>query len=118
MNRLDLAFVVAELLELPRDGWQGTAYEVVRVIFATIGRALQKGDSVRIDGFGAFRLYTRPATRHATSFVSLGKPWKKGTYWEVVNFPAKVRVIFKPSKALLRYINEHDRHDPTGQEDR
>lgn len=104
LTRYELASQVAQVLRLPQWGWRGEAYKVVQVIIKVVSDALFRGEKVKIDGFGIFETYIRPPTRSPVYFYPYLK--QKGLHWEVKDLPAKPRIIFKPSKALLRYINE------------
>ncbi len=107
MNVLDkeaLSYQIGEILGLPRDKRAGKAYQIVKALCQALTSALQSGQSVRIDGFGTFKIHTRPATRHSVMYSYSGVPLSK-VHREVKSFPPAPRVIFTPSKALLRYIN-------------
>jgi nucleoid DNA-binding protein len=97
-----LARRLSEVLDLPYDRRQGESYRVVRAIVSTMANALLKGERIRIDGFGIFQTYERPATRTPVSRFL----FKKGAFREIITLSPTKRIIFKPSKALLRFINE------------
>lgn len=105
LTRKRLAREVADLLNLPKLGWKGKAYEVVDTIIRAIVNGIVRDGSVKIDGFGIFTIYERPATRSPVYFYPrLGK----GQHWEILSLPPTKRVIFKPSKPLLRLLNHAD----------
>jgi nucleoid DNA-binding protein len=104
-NRNVLANTVAELLDIPYtfNRRTGPAAKAVNAIFAAITNALLRGEEVRIDGFGIFRIRTRKPTR-SPCYYFYGRK-HKGTYWEVKDLPEKRYVVFLPSKPLKRLIN-------------
>ena len=109
VTRRELEQIVSELLELPyRHPGTGKANQILRVITNAMTKALRQGDTIKIDGFGIFKLYTRPATRHGASFFYGGR--KTGMTHGVVDVPSKTFVVFKPSKVLLTLLNKEP-HD-------
>lgn len=105
LTREKIARSIADLLGLPKVGCKGKAFEVANTVIRAMTLALLKGESVKIDGFGIFTIYERPATRSPAYFYPrLGK----GQHWELLSLPPTRRVIFKPSKPLLRLLNHAD----------
>lgn len=99
-----LAYVVSELLGLPIGPRKGTSYKIVTTIVKTMTDALLRGESVKIRGFGIFSIRERPPTRRGFYYyIHIKGPKRPGA---VINVPAKRYVIFKPSKVLLRLINQ------------
>lgn len=103
-NRNVLAARIAELWDIPYtySKRSGPAARAVSAVFKAIADALLRGEEVKIDGFGIFRIRTRKPTR-SPCYYFYGK--HKGSYWEVKELPEKKYVIFQPSKALERLIN-------------
>lgn len=103
MNRQDLADELSDILGLPRDRRQGKAYEIVNAIIRTISKALFEGHKVKVDGFGTFEIRERPPTRHSACFYHVFTKERQ----QIVDFPAKRKVFFKPSRTISRVLN-HD----------
>lgn len=101
MVRQTIADEVSDILGISREPGQGPAYKLVNLVLNTIVSALYRGEKVKIDGFGIFEVYERSAYRHSACFY----PTFTAAHQRVVLFPAKKRVIFKPSKAILRTLN-------------
>jgi DNA-binding protein HU-beta len=86
---------LAERLKAKIEDEQGgtfsmaAAREEIRWFFETISEALQKGDEVRIHGFGAFKTQQRAAR--------MGRNPRTG---ESVKVPARKVVRFAPSSSL------------------
>lgn len=108
VNRADLINEVADVLELPHRGRRGKAHEIVKTILKTMVTALRDGQSIRVDGFGKFTVYERPATRSVCYFdlANPGAPWTKGHHAEVIDIPAKKVIKFRPANPVQRKLNE------------
>lgn len=103
MTRQDLTDDLADLLDYPHMKGHGKAYKLVGVILDTIVNGLLKDGRVAIDGLGIWEIYERPGTRHGVYWYPHLRP--KGEPCDVVEFPPTKRVIFKPSKSILRSLN-------------
>lgn len=110
-NNIKLGYIVSEVLELPKENhrWTGPAYKAVRAVFNTITAALQRGEEVKINGFGIFKIRTLPARRQYLSFSINGKVPFTGGY--MANLPLRKYVHFQPSKVLLRMLNQDPNAD-------
>lgn len=103
MNLSDLASEVSDVLELPRLVRRGESWEITNAVVRAIVEGLYRGEDVRIDGFGIFRVFHRAPRRHGCYFFPyLGK----GHHVEVNTSPAKNVVKFLPARTLRRLINE------------
>lgn len=101
----DLSYEVGELLKLPINTRKGTAYKVVSAMVKAMAAALHRGESIRIDGFGIFRLVEWKPRRKEVTRVTSQRKWRKGDFREVITVVPRPRISFQPSKALLRYIS-------------
>ncbi|MBX3561960.1 MAG: HU family DNA-binding protein [Sphingomonas sp.] len=90
MNKQDLIGHVAELTGLGR----GDASRAVESVFDTITRALQRGDEVRLVGFGTFSCSRRKA--------STGRNPRTG---EPMQIKESTQPKFKPGKGLKDAVN-------------
>ncbi len=90
MNKQDLIGQVAELTGLGR----GDASRAVESVFDTITRALQRGDEVRLVGFGTFSCTRRKA--------STGRNPRTG---EPMQIRESTQPKFKPGKGLKDAVN-------------
>lgn len=97
-----LAREVAEVLELPFARRHGTAYKIIVSMFKSMSDALLRGEEIKIDGFGIFRLRERPPTRHGAVYHYHLKQRADSI---VIELPAKKYITFIPSKPLKRFIN-------------
>jgi nucleoid DNA-binding protein len=112
-----IARELRELLNLPPTEYSNIRcskeYRLIGVVLNTITNALWRGESVRIAGFGIFRVRTRKATRHGVPYrhkdidetVGNGKPPEYRGVWKVRDIPERKYVHFQPSRVLLRMIN-------------
>ena len=104
ITRESLSYEIGDLLELPRAARHGKAYDIINALLDSISNALHSGQSVRVEGFGTFKVIKRaPRRRGVARFYS---PGNKNPYRETVITPSKLVVKFYPSAALERYINE------------
>lgn len=102
MTKETIVREVSEVLELPTRGYRGEAWKIVDAVVQAMTEALQRGESVHIDGLGIFKVRTRCATRRTHYFFPyLGK----GQHVEVNDTPAKKYVFFQPSKTISRILN-------------
>lgn len=85
MNKNDLISAIAERSELSR----ADAAKVVEGVLTAITQSLQKGEDVRLVGFGTFALATRAA--------SVGRNPRTG---EEIQIPQSKQPKFKVGKAL------------------
>lgn len=89
MNKQDLIVAVSETTRLSKKDTE----KVIDTFFDEIKNALEKGEVVKISGFGAFEVKSRKE-RTGTSPVD-GKP---------ITIPATKTVGFKPSKGLKETV--------------
>ena len=105
MTKEDITREIAEVLELPNPGYKGKAWKIVSAVIQAMTEALQRGESIRIDGLGTFRVRTRRPTRRTHYFFPyLGK----GRHVETNDTPEKKYVFFQPAKPIVRTINGRD----------
>jgi len=90
VNKNELIAQVANSAGLSK----GEASEAVEATLDTITRALQKGDEVRLVGFGTFSVSERAASQ--------GRNPRTG---EQIQIPASKSAKFKPGKALKDALN-------------
>lgn len=90
MNRNDLAAEVATHAKLTR----ADAARAVELVFTTIAEALQKGEEVKIVGFGTFTAFDRAASE--------GRNPKTG---EPIQIPASRQPRFRAGKSLKDALN-------------
>ena len=80
----------------------GKAHKIVEIIFKTITEALQRGESVRIDGLGKFRVYTRIPTKTWGTFF-YGRPNGPRI---LLDLPPKKLVTFRAANSITRALNQ------------
>lgn len=103
MKYADMIREVADVLELPYGDRQGTAWKAVMTVFHTITHALQRGERVRVVGFGIFELRTKKAVHLDLSILhGLGVKHKRG---DLITIQPKTYVHFKPTQPILRSLN-------------
>jgi len=90
MNKAELIDKVAEVTKTKKE-----AKEVVDSVFSAITKALAKGDSVSLIGFGTFKVNHRPAR--------LGRNPQTG---QTIQIAAKKVPKFVPGKALKEVVNK------------
>ena len=90
MNKQDLIATVADLTGVGRND----AGRAVEAVFDTISSALQRGDEVRLVGFGTFSVGKRKA--------STGRNPRTG---EPMKIQASSQPKFKPGKGLKDAVN-------------
>ncbi|MCB2099937.1 MAG: HU family DNA-binding protein [Rhodobacterales bacterium] len=90
MNKNDLIAAVAGSTGLSK----ADATKAVDSVFAAVTDSLQKGQEVRLVGFGTFSVATRAATQ--------GRNPRTG---ETINIPASKQPKFKAGKALKDAVN-------------
>ena len=90
MNKNDLIAAVADNTDLSR----GDATKAVDAVFDLITDCLQKGDEVRLVGFGTFSVSQRKATQ--------GRNPRTG---ETIQIPASKQPKFKAGKGLKDAVN-------------
>ena len=96
MTKVDIINIVAEGTGLTKLETSA----VVDGFLATIGYALQSGDSVTIRGFGSFR------TVHRNERVSMNPRTGKQMY-----VPERLAPVFKASVDLKKLVNKHHSFD-------
>ena len=105
MTKEHIIRTVSEILELPNPGYKGKAWTIVNAVLRAMTRALQRGESIRIDGLGVFTVRTRRPTRRTCYFFPyLGK----GQHVETNTVPEKKYVFFRPANPIVRTINGRD----------
>jgi len=90
MNKAELIDKVAEVTKTKKE-----AKVVVDSVFSAITKALAKGDSVSLIGFGTFKVNHRPAR--------LGRNPQTG---QTIQIAAKKVPKFVPGKALKEVVNK------------
>ena len=90
MNKAELIDKVAEVTKTKKE-----AKEVVDSVFSAITKALAKGDSVSLIGFGTFKVNHRPAR--------LGRNPQTG---QTIQIAAKKVPKVVPGKALKEVVNK------------
>ena len=91
MNKQDLIDMVAEKTDLPKT----KAQEVVEAMLGTIKTTLEKGDDVKLVGFGTFSVSQRAATT--------GRNPRTG---EEIKIAASKQPKFKAGKELKEAVNK------------
>jgi len=89
MNKGDLINDVAKVVSTKKE-----AQEAVDCVFSSITRALQKGDTVTLVGFGSFKVAGRKARK--------GRNPQTG---EEINIKASNAPKFTPGQALKEAVN-------------
>ena len=87
----DLTEAVADALAMSRSA----AADIVELIFGAMAQGVRRGEKVEIRGFGVFGIRQRGPR--------MGRNPSNGTE---VAVPAKKVAVFKPSKTLLRALNQ------------
>jgi DNA-binding protein HU-beta len=90
MNKMELIAQVAADTKLTK----GDAGEAVEATLANITRALQRGDEVRLVGFGTFSVSQRAASE--------GRDPRSG---KTIQIPASKSAKFKAGKGLKEAVN-------------
>ena len=90
MNKGDLINEVAKLVNTKKE-----AQEAVDCVFSSITRALKKGDTVTLVGFGSFKVVKRKARK--------GRNPQTG---EEIQLEARRVLTFKPSLVLKNALND------------
>jgi nucleoid DNA-binding protein len=102
VSRTQLAKEIMNVLEIPvRE--EGEGRKILRIILEVMTKALWRGDSIKIEGFGTFKVKERPAGVSGHLFVT-----PEDFSPVPIAYPAKKRVVFTPSTALLAKLNEDD----------
>lgn len=109
LNKEKLAREVSYLLDLPLARRHGKAYNIVTTIVQVLTQALQDEKQIDITGFGRFKITEKPSGLRITTHSYDGSKWKPSTTQTLDPKPSGKRVVFKPSKALIKYIN-HGNH--------
>jgi len=122
-----LAVAISDLIEefglIHSKPKTGKARKIVRIIINTMTEALQKGESIKIDGFGTLEVYTRLPRKKSVSYFEGGPKNRQRSLHSpprgIVTIPLKRIVKFTPSKTILRILNKKDqltsptiKHDP------
>lgn len=96
---------LAPLIGLPIMGKRGKAFRAVRGVFEAMRDALLRGETVRVLGFGTFKVRER-AARRKNCFRAVGRRrWTKSDYREIMVISPRKYVAFKPHPDLLRFID-------------
>lgn len=96
LTRQDIVKAVAAKAGLQH----GESKELVELLFAQIGNALEAGEDVKLSTFGSFRI------RHSPERMG-----RNPTTGEAAVVSARRRVTFKPSKVLLERVDGLTRKD-------
>jgi integration host factor subunit alpha len=91
MRKVDLATEIYEKVGIAKK----EAAEIVELVLAVVKSALQKGETVKIAGFGNFVVRSKRARK--------GRNPKTGE--EIGITPRKV-VTFRPSQVFKKYVNK------------
>lgn len=107
MYYLDLFKEVQELLDFPIPQGQNIKTsktgQAVRAVFKAIVNGLQRGEKVRVAGFGTFSIRIRePRKNHWFEY----DPVTKQRYMVEAMEPAKKYVHFSPTAGLRKFVNE------------
>jgi DNA-binding protein HU-beta len=89
MNKTDLAYIIAEKLNISKAG----AGETISAMFRAISEALKRGEKAQFIGFGTFSVSRRKA-----------RTARNPRTGEKLEIPAKQTIRFKAGKELDRYI--------------
>jgi integration host factor subunit alpha len=99
MRKADIATEVFEKLGIPKKD----ASDILELMLDSIKGVLQKGETVKIAGFGNFVVRHKRARK--------GRNPKTGE--EIGITPRKV-VTFRPSQVFKRYVNDAQADEPSG----
>lgn len=103
-----------ELGPIPHIHSHGPAMKIVKIIINSMAAALHRGEDVNIPGFGIFKVQLCPTRQMKIAHFRGGDNLKeqKATNppQEVITLPARKRVIFKPSKVLIRDVNQYGKN--------
>lgn len=88
---------ISYLLEVPFS----KATQIRKAIKKSLTEALRRGERIEVEGFGVFKIRTRPSTR-ASVVRFYGR---KVMLRETIVLPPKRYVHFVPSKILLAMLN-------------
>ena len=91
MKKAEIAGRVADRIGVSR----AAAGEAVVPVFEIVGEALERGEEVRIVGFGNFGTRRQPARTGRNPATS-----------ESLEIPASTRPTFKPGKLLRNSVND------------
>lgn len=98
---------VREVLLYPWIGSrQGKSYEIVGAVVKVIVDALLRGERVNIAGFGTFSIKTSKGYTQFNRKLNGNQPQCKVKV--KVTVPSRRYVVFRPSPALLRFIEEEN----------
>jgi nucleoid DNA-binding protein len=114
LSKWKLAREVEAATELPsvRHIEKSKSYKAVTAFFDAIKKALHRGETVKIDGFGKFYLKKIKAKKNqAVSYMYNRKLVSR----ERMDFPEKTVVWFQPSEALKRFVNEGYKEPDNGE---
>lgn len=97
---------VGAILDIKRDA----VFPILRVIKQAMTEALRRREPIKIMGFGIFRVIDVPARRRPCSKNPPIVPFKAINLGErtVIEYPAHAKVVFQPSRRLLRMLNGND----------
>lgn len=105
LGNAELAEIVRSVLELPvRE--KKLPRRIVRAVFEAIAKGLQKGETVRVNGLGTFKLIRRNGTRRLKIWVN-GPNHKTQIEADVKH---KNRVAFVPAISILADIDGQTVH--------
>lgn len=116
LHREALANTVGDYLGYPRRGRKGKAYEIVQAIIQTIMEGLRRGEKVSIEHVGVFSL--RRCKRRSPVPLTIkveGQKYRRYVGWSMRELPERYKVIFTPSKVVLRNLNNDYRYDSTNE---
>lgn len=104
MYRSDIAKEVDYTVELGYDKGRNESKSnlVVSTVLNSITKALQRGESVHIQGFGTFRVRERKARYRYNHYFYRDK----GSHRALVMNPAKKYVWFNPYTSIVNSLNK------------
>ncbi len=103
MGITDIAKELSYLLELTVRNDYGEGRQIVRAVLGTIAKALERGEVVKIAGFGKFEVKSfKPKKKNNLIVAREGSTIYLSP--EPVECPARKKVVFTPSSHLLATI--------------
>lgn len=103
MIKEDLAHIVGDVLELPSRNRGELPHRIVSAVIEALTKTLISKGRVEIGGLGVFTIRVRPATRRGCVYHYHMN--RKGNVI-VQDIPARKYVHFKPSKLVVKELNE------------
>ena len=101
MGRMTKADIVEKIYDRVGGFSKKEAAEIVEAVFDTVKETLERGDKIKISGFGNFVVRDKKAR--------VGRNPQTG---KEITISARRVLTFKPSQVLKNILNGHE--DPTG----